>query len=339
MSRFVSCIALALLAMSAPAQTELKWKWRAGDTFYVQTVTKVKQTLVIEDPRGDVVKAPWSARGAACIAALSGGQPLPVSLTLVPRHTDRDREIQQNYEHSSLVRYTVQKRNDDGSAVLVQRVERDRSAVKGPESSKPDPTLEDAELTLHVNMRGQVTKVEGADKLLVLLAGDDTAKREALREMLDPETLRIAATQTLGLFPKESLKTGESWNSTAELKLGVAGRVKSEREFTLDAVENRGATSLARVSFTTKVSDYQPAKGGNLAFQVAAGYLTQASGKGSLEVDLDAGRLLRGESSVKLAGYLTLRNSDVFYRVRLAQEQTVTTRVTDKLPPKEEAKK
>ncbi len=339
MMRWTPVVVILFAVRPAAAQAELKWKWRAGETFFVQTITKVKQTLVIEDPRGDTVKAGWNLRGTACVAALSGGQPLPVSLMLVPRRTDRDREVRQNYEFSTLIRYTVDKRNDDGSAVLTQRVERNRSSVKGPETSKADLTLDNAELTLHVDARGQVTKVDGGDKLLVRLAGNDTARREALREMLAPETLRAAASHTLGLFPGAVVKKGEGWNATTELKLGIVGRVKIARDFTLDGVENRGATSLARVSFRAKVSDYQPAKGGNIDYQIADGYLTEASGKGSLEVDLDAGRLLGGESSVNLAGYLTLRNSGVFYRVRLEQEQTVTTRVTDKLPPKEEPKK
>ncbi|HKB35709.1 MAG TPA: hypothetical protein VKD72_04595, partial [Gemmataceae bacterium] len=49
----------ALLAMVVPGlaqgQVGLAWKWKKDDVFYVQTETTVKQTLVVEDPRGDVV--------------------------------------------------------------------------------------------------------------------------------------------------------------------------------------------------------------------------------------------------------------------------------------------
>ena len=71
MSRVLMCVALLFVVRPAAAQVELKWKWRAGDTFYVRTATNIKQTLVIEDPRGDTVKAPWTLRGPACIAARS----------------------------------------------------------------------------------------------------------------------------------------------------------------------------------------------------------------------------------------------------------------------------
>jgi hypothetical protein len=339
MSRFVSCVALVLATTAGKAQTELKWKWRAGETFYVQTTTKVKQTLVIEDPHGDTIKASWNLRGATCVAALAAGQPLPVSTTLVPRRSDRDRELRQSYEHTTLIRYTIQKHNADGSAVLTQQIERDRNSIKGTETSKQDPTLEGAELTLHVDARGQVTKVEGGKELLKQLTRNDTAREKALAEMLAPETLRASATQTLGLFPAALVKKGDGWNVTTDLALGSVGRVKISRDFTLDSVEDRGATKLGKVSFRTIVSDYRPAKRGSDAYQIKDGYLTEASGKGNLEVDLDAGRPLSGESRVKLAGYLILGNSTIGYRVRLDQEQTVTTRVTSKLPPKEEPKK
>ena len=312
MARVVMWAALLLVVRPAAAQVELKWKWREGEIFFVQTVTKIKQTVVIEDPRGDAVK---------------------------PRSTRHDREIKQSYEYTSWLQYTVKKRNEDGSAILLQRVEPDRAVVKGEETSQPDPTLDGIELTLHIDAKGQVTKAEGGDKLLERLAGGDTARRAALKEMLSPETLRGLASQSLGVLPGSRKKSGETWNSTSELKLGALGAVKAERVFALDAVETRGATVVARLSFTTKLTNYQPAQGAGTAFQIAAGTLTEASGKGTAEADLDAGRLLGSESTMKLAGTLALRNAEVLYRARLVQEQTVTTKVTDKLPAKEVPKK
>src|SRR5262245_29551486 len=172
MYRLSVIAALVVLTQQAAAQVELRWKWRKGEAFYVQTVTKVKQTLVIEDPRGDTIKASWSHRGATLIAALGTGVPLSATAVLVPRQTERDREIQQEYEHTSWIRYSVEERNDDGSAVLKLSVERDRGVAKGGEADKPDNALDGASLTLHVDARGQVSKVEGTDKLLEKLTRD-----------------------------------------------------------------------------------------------------------------------------------------------------------------------
>ncbi len=336
MNRLGVIAVLVIVTQQAAAQVELRWKWRKGEAFYVQTVTKVNQTLVIEDPRGDTVKASWSHRGATLIAVLGTGVSLNGTAILVPRRSERDREIEQKYEHTTWIRYSVEDRKDDGSAVLKLSVERDRGLVKGGEAEKPDTALDGATLTLHVDARGQVSKVEGADKLLDKLARDDTARRAALAEALSPEAIAASVSQSLGLLAGKAVKTGAEWETGGELKLGALGRLKLERKCKLESVENRGAKSLAKVSWTTKLLDYRPARSSGIAFQVVNGHLSDVSAVGSLEVDLDAGRPLSGKCEVKLAGYVTLLNTNVEYRARLAQEQVVTIKVEDRLPPKAE---
>ena len=122
---------------------------------------------------------------------------------------------------------------------------------------------------------------------------------------------------------------GDTWTVPGELKLGAMGQVKLERTFTLDEVSSKGATSLARLSFTSRLTDYQPAKTGGNAFRITEGTLSQGEGKGSLEMDLDAGRPRASVSTVKLRGYVTLLNTNIVYRARLAQEQSVTLTVHD----------
>src|SRR4051812_48490973 len=97
MIRFCACVLAALAASPAAAQVEMRWKWKQDAAFYVQTVTRVKQTLVIEDPRGNTVKAEWPLRGAACLTLVGGlpGGSLAACATLVPRDPDFDREVRQ----------------------------------------------------------------------------------------------------------------------------------------------------------------------------------------------------------------------------------------------------
>jgi hypothetical protein len=306
---------LALAGAASAKPVELKWKWKADETFYVQTVTRVKQTLVVEDPRGDPDRP-----GA-------------------PRRTDRDRELRQDYEHISWVRYTVTRVNPDGSAVLKQTVVADRTAVKGPEVTKDDRTFDGVELTLHVDAHGKVTKVEGADKLLDKLAAGDTTRREAMREKVSEESLRKSATRTLNLMPDAPVEVGETWKRSDELKLGAMGSATTERVYKLEKVEDRGATRYASVSFVNRVTGYRPAADGDLALRIADGTLSESSGKGTVEIDMDAGRPSEATTSLSLSGTFTFRNREETFRTRLTQEQTVTVKVTDRLPPKEQPKK
>src|SRR5581483_9130013 len=136
---------------------------REGQTFYVQTVTKVQQSLVVEDPKATRAWQAW-ARGVGVVALFPA--PLAGPLTavggLAPLRGERDREVRQNYEHTSYLRYTVKKKNKDGSAVLTQQVVPGRNTVKSPLiAERIDATLDGgeggvrpAELTLHVDARG-----------------------------------------------------------------------------------------------------------------------------------------------------------------------------------------
>src|SRR5262249_20067080 len=198
-----------------------------------------------------------------------------------------DREVRQAFEHTTLISYTVRKAEKDGGAVLVQKVE--RAAVKGPEATRTDEGVAGAELVLHVSPRGEVTKVEGHDKLLRRLAGGDSGRRAVLAAALSEESLKRQATQALGLLPDGPAKKGQKWKQPAELDLGPLGRLKVEREYTCEDPGDKDK-GVARFSSTTTVKGYEPGKGRSPAFQITRGQFKAAEGSGSLEFNADAGR-------------------------------------------------
>jgi hypothetical protein len=372
MTRLAILVAL-LLARPAAAQVDLKWKWRPDKTFYAKIVTSVKQSLVLEDPRASAVRAAgFLAAPAMPLQVLSlesilnNPPPLDRTTPHFPPLVLRDRELRQEYEHTTLLQFKVVKVNEDGSGVLTQRVVGERSKVKGLEADsveKPDATLDDFELTLHVDARGQVTKVEGGDRLLEKLAGNDTGKRDALRDMLSADALQSSSNLALGLLPGKPVKPDDHWSQPAQLRLGALGLLRLERTFTLQSVQKRKDVNTARVVFTSRVKDYRPdpidhkiagtvllqrqplgsaatallarSLSGGIAFRITDGYLTEGGGTGRFDLDLDAGRLREATSEVKLRGHLTLRNANAYFRVRLTQEQEVTLTVSDKPPPRD----
>ena len=329
-----SVLVLLVLAVPGRAADEgLAWKWKEGETFYVRTVTTIEQKLVIEDASR---KAPAPvAHGliGRLVAEAAGIATNPLG--------PYDREVRQHFEHTTLLSYKVQKVNKDGSATVLQRVE--GAAVRAPkdEVSKADPVLRGAELTLHVTSRGEVTKVEGADKLLEKLAGGAGARKDTLRAALAEESLRKSATQALGFLPPRGTRAGGAWQGQVELALGPLGRFTVRRSYR-DAGEGSGDDKgLAHLAFTASVSNYRPEKTGKGGprpsdeFQVTEGSL-DGTGKGDLYFNAAAGRLVRAETSLKLQGRLTVHRADdrivKDWRLRLTQEQTTRTTVMDKLP-------
>jgi hypothetical protein len=357
----------ALLAVVVPGlasgQVGLAWKWKKDDVFDVRTETTVKQTLVVEDPRGDVVVP-------APLGAALGGPALAASGKAVARNTFNDREVQQAFVHTVLLRYKVRKVNDDGSAEVVQTLLKASTApIKDP-AKKDDPVRPKndevlgpvgdkpgAELVLHVLPAGEVTRVEGQEELLKKLAGTDTGKRQAIRDALSEESLKRTLTHALGFLPGEKVKAGASWKRNADLNLGALGRVEIEHRYSYEGKgtdENKGLEQIER---TTRLVDFDPdpqqvwpsqdalgaAVGGvapavarprSLSFRVTEGRFSSSEGKGTFFFDAEKGQLVRASTRMKLNGTLTIRNSGATYRTRLVQEQTAQTTVMDKPPEK-----
>jgi hypothetical protein len=314
---------------------DLRWKWKAEESFYVQTTTTVKQTMVIEDQRAAPSQV-LAARGVDRLPlAVSPGGSGPLnaaSALLYPLRWPREREIGQEFEHVCVLHYRVESVDPkDGSAVLTQRVV--WQTVKGGEVEKFDTTLDNARLTLHVDARGQVTKVEGAKALLEKLTPE---QQEAVGEALSEENLRTSTSQALGLLPGEAdkvSKVGQTWSRTVPLKLGGLGQLELARDFVLESMADGGGK--AKIDFTTRVVRYRPAKGEGRGYRLSEGLLTTVQGKGAVELDLSAGRPVRSSANLTLAGFFTFHPEPrTTYRMRLTQWQTVKTTVSDKEPPR-----
>jgi hypothetical protein len=339
MRRLGLCGVLLLAAVwVAPAhgQTELAWKWTKDGEFYVRTETKVQQTFVVEDPRGDV-PAP-SARLGSVVGALA----LAGAGKATTRNTSNDREVRQGFAQIAYLRYKVLEINKDGSARVSQQIVKELKVAKDPPEKGEDDTPKDdellgppepgkpgAELILHVKASGEVTKVEGQEKLLKLL-GTDSGKQQALKEALSEESLKKTLSESLGFLPGKKVKAGNTWKRTAKLNLGPLGSFEVQHDYSYEGKEKQ----LDRLTRTTQLLNFIPSKGDTLAFRVLDGRFRVARGEGTFDFDADKGRLVKGSTSMNLEGTLTIRNGDKTYRTRLVQQQSTTTTVMDKLPEK-----
>jgi hypothetical protein len=305
-----------LLAASetVQAQGELAWKWKPDQKFYVETVTQVNQTVVVADP-------------AARPRRTSGLVGWVVSQ--MPPTGDNDREVQLKYELITLTRYTVKKVNADGSAEVEQAVE--KLVVKGPEVEK-DAAGPGLALTLHVDARGRVSKVGGADRLLDELAERDSGKRATLAAALSAEAVQRAATQALGFLPDEAAREGLTWEREVDAALGALGTLKLTRACKVAGVSDK----QAKITWKVKAPHYEAVKpsesGPTPSAVVTAGTLRRVEGDGALTFDREAGRLVEGTSTLKIGGYLTMKNGGTLYHLTVSQEQESKTRVLDKPP-------
>src|SRR5262249_29552936 len=156
-------------------------------------------------------------------------------------NTSNDREVRQGFSHVAYLHYKVLDVFQDGTAKVSQQVVKEIKVAKDPlkpeEDDKPkydevlgpaEKTKAGAALILYVKPSGEVTKVEGQEELLNLLAGDDSGKRQALREALSEESLKKTLSESLGFLPPAKGKSASTWKHSAGLNLGPLGRVEVE---------------------------------------------------------------------------------------------------------------
>lgn len=257
---------------------------------------------------------------------------------------DLPREIQQKYEQVTLMEYEVKRVHADGGATVVQRLVPGWNRVQAGDVQKADQVLEGIELHVDIDKAGQVTRVymdgmfgklEPSSRILARLAPNDPSKRQALERALSRQALTAAAQQTLGLMPGKVVARRERWQQAAEaseLNLGIAGTMKVERSFQLDAIREKGAKKEATISFQGRMTDYRPARTDSRSFQVVVARWLAADSSGTIEVDLDAGRPIESNTKASLAGFVLLRNNDKSYPARFWQEHTAVVKVLRELP-------
>jgi Family of unknown function (DUF6263) len=294
-------LALGVLASPAFGQEQMAWKLKEGDKLFVETVSGFKQSMK----------------------------------TL-------GKEFRQDRETTVLYSVTVKSVDANKNAVLEEKVE--SVAVKNTGSPAGEPAaedkfnqqLKDATFTVTVTPQGEVTKFEGYEELLKKIAGDDVNAKKIVQAVLTEEGLKRAATDAFGVLPAGPVKTGDKWgqDKKAEAPLGPLGSFTLTRTYTYDGKENYDGKSVDKISFTGTAT-YTPPKTGEaspLPFQVTKGDLKADDMKGTLYFDPAAGRVVASETSLRLKGNVSITVSGTPIDTEMQQDQTVKTRVLDKLP-------
>src|SRR5262249_42959692 len=268
---------LLLVVPAAPAQVKFEWKWKEGDTFFLETTTHLKQTFELLGPKKDDLK-----------------------------QTEVKQHIKQDVEQTAVLSYTVKKKNPDGGVELAEKIEGIR--LKTPAGvMSTDTALNGVEVMLLVNAKGEVTDVKGHEALVEKLSGveKNTPLGKSLQAVLAKDALIQTATTGFGFLPQQPVKPEEKWTRKQTVACGPLGRLTLQQTLTYDRDDKLDGKTVARISTTTKVTELTPrqqAEGTPLLFQVLEGKidLDTARGSGTVHFDAEAGRLVSAESSMKL---------------------------------------
>lgn len=286
--------ALVLTATVFAQDAKLEWKFKEGDTFYLQTTSTLKQDMK----------------------------------TL-------GKSLLQNLEQTTVYSLKVQAVEANKNVVLEQKVEsikvENKTGGAPPTDEKFNQQLVGVSFKVTLGPAGDVLKFEGYEELVKKIAGDDAAAQKVVKATLSEENLKRAASDLFSFLPDKALKM---WDRRSDINLGPLGSFDAKKSYTMEGKQTVEGKSVDRIAFTAEAKYSGPTKmeGSPFPFQVTKGDLKAEDYKGTLLFDPEAGRLVSLEESMKITGNVTISVSGSSFDTNVTQEQSITTKVLDKLP-------
>ena len=175
----------------------------------------------------------------------------------------------------------------------------------------------------------EVTKVDGYEKLIEKLGGDDPMTKQIMQMMVSDSAARMMFTQVFIPLPNKPIKVGDAWTRTDKIPLQGLGDLTSKTKLTLDAVES----GVAKIKLGGEVS-FKPGKGEvkGLPIKITKADLKSEKFTGTHSFDTKAGRLKESKQEMTVKGTFTISAGGQEIEAGIVQKSTTTLTVTDKNP-------
>ena len=290
-------LVLCLATASAQESVTLKWKLQEGNSFYANSVTDMDMSMKILNMDVDMKMKITAVQRFKVLSVKPGA----TKVELVMQRMDMD------------LTSDALPGGIPGLGAIGER-------VKG------------ATLTATLDDKLAVTKLEGYDKFLDKLSGDDDMVRKQMKQQFSEEAVKQMFSQVFAFAPDKPVKVGETWSRTDKMPAaGVEASVK--QKYKLESVSD----GVAKIALT-----------GDLTFKAGKGFAGLPEGvtvskfdmkadkfAGTLLFDTKAGRLTENKLDMDMKGDMTIgvggQSVDMSMKIKARQNTTVT----DKNPSKD----
>lgn len=178
-----------------------------------------------------------------------------------------------------------------------------------PEALKPlrdtVKALAGANFTIVVNKDGEVSAIEGAEKVLPKADTLDPAIADALKKRFGADSLKRDAGETFGMFPKTALRPGEPWDRTEIMDIGGGQTLTFLRKYEYVGTTEENGKTLDKLSVKASTISYQM-DNPTSPIQLGKSDLKIASSDGTILFDREAGRIVSSDVKSRITGDLTL---------------------------------
>ena len=281
-----SVLLLSVAALPAWAQVTIEWKFKEGDTFYLQTVTNSKQKM----------------------KALSKDMNLDMEQTLLLGFKVEKKES----DGSLVLKETVEGLMIKSASGTGQADEKIQGATF---TITFNPKMEITKFEGYDAFIKRLTSGNDEDeKKIRAIISDETMKQSA----------KLAFTAYLPDRP--GIKAGDIWNpKPVEMPLGPLGTIEVSNSYKYDGKGKLGDKEYDKISFISGVKYRLPKEETNQPYQVTKGELKvdKDKTKGVIYFDTAEGHLVEMEATMPLRGDLTLSSLGQPVEAHMEQEQTI----------------
>ncbi len=184
-------------------------------------------------------------------------------------------------------------------------------------------------LTATLNDKLEVTKLEGYEKFLEKMAGDDEAVRKQMKQQFSEGAVKQMFSQVFTFAPDKPVKVGESWTRTDKLPAaGLEAVVK--QKYKLESVSDGVAKIALTGDMSFKAGDAFP--GLPEGVQVSKFDMKADKFAGTLLFDTKAGRLTENKIDKDMKGEMTIGIAGQMIDMSMKIKARQTTTIGDKNP-------
>jgi hypothetical protein len=230
-------------------------------------------------------------------------------------------------ENTTAMSWEVLEVNADGDASVRLSTDRVQMRMQSPmgnieiDSDQPsaDPTaqmmtaLAGTAYTVVFDSSGQVKEVLGLDDLRDALresmgAQSNPMMDQILDQMASEEGVRNMIRQGYAAFPSDPVEPGDSWDMTFDVPVPMIGTMSSNTEMTLNGIEERDGTRIAVIGINgTMQMTPEESPDSPMAGMME---LAEATTSGTMEWDIDRGRLVRTTQAMRMEMSMTPPNGE-----------------------------
>lgn len=190
--------------------------------------------------------------------------------------------------------------------------------------------LKNVTFTATLNDKMEVTKLEGYDKFLDALAGDNPAQKKMMKAMMPQTAMKQMFSQTFLIGPAKPIAIGGTWDRKIAIALGPIGNTESKEVLKLVAVKGDLATITAKGEISFKPGDDDGDSG--LPFKITKADLKADKFTGTHTFDMKTGRITESKVDMDMSGSMTVSAGGMEIETKLTMKMKTVAVLTEKNP-------